>query len=426
MQSSLNVTAKDYQLKGVHYTLKHHYCLIGDEMGLGKTLQGMMLQQQTRLPTLIVCPAYLRFNWFMEYENLINVWERLAVVETAEELRTLDETKYDIIIISYNQVTGAERFFDWAGLVIADECHYLKELTTGWSIMFHQFIYEYCPERLLLLSGTPIKNAITEWYSPLLLLSYCRRNTNGEKVSELFKDQKQFSRFFSWVEYKSIPGGRTVEQYSGIKNERRLRQLLKGKYIRRLAKDVIDLPDLLRKSVTVDYRDDRELLASWHNFLSGEKQTDSTAKSDSAAHKAPYTVRYCKDLYKEARTPILVWTDHLKSADILAKGLKCEKITGATPIKKRDQICQEFQQGKHKYLVASIRSLNVGKTLTAARDAVFNDRNWVPAENAQAEKRFHRIGQTHTCRIHNIFGSPQDHAIYERLKEKGETVRRGT
>jgi len=49
---------------------------------------------------------------------------------------------------------------------------------------------------------------------------------------------------------------------------------------------------------------------------------------------------------------------------------------------------------------------------------VFNDLSWVPAQNAQAEKRFHRIGQEHKCVVHRILGSPEDTLIVKQLTDK--------
>lgn len=425
MKSSklLNLEPYKYQVRGVQYALDHPYCIIGDEMGLGKTLQGIMLYLETRLPTLIIGPAYLRDNWWNEIEEQVKTWENVEIVVNADDLAKVDLASTDIVIIGYNLITGSESLFKWADLVIADECQALKEPTTGWTIAFNKFIYDHKPERLLLLSGTPIKNRVQEWYSLLVLMSYIPHGDNGESVCDLFTDQKQFCKFFSFTEYKSV-GGRFVEKYHGIRNERRLKQLLKGKYIRRLAKNELELPDIIRKNIIVDYRDDRELLEAWNKFVSGTKSTNSRSKATSAAHKAPFTAKYCRDIYQEIQSPIVIFTDHRESAAILAKDLKAPKITGETKMSERSKIVKEFQKGKYSYLVGTIGAMGAGNTLTAASDVVFNDESWVPADNWQAWKRIHRIGQERTCRIHKVYGSPQDKYISGMLLDKEDTLRR--
>ena len=417
-----------YQLRGIKYLLKHFYCILADEQGLGKTLQAIaiiLMGIRQKKKTLVVCPAYLRDNWWVELEMLPkSQWVEQEIVRNDKDLEKLDLEHTDVVMISYNFISSAEKLFDWADFVIADEAQALKELDTGWTTAFHQFVYEYCPERLLLLSGTPIKNRVQEWYSLLLLMSYDRKNSNGEKVSDLFRHGNQFAKFFSEVEYVPIRGGRVIEKFHGIRNSGRLKQLLKGKYIRRLAESELDLPKLLRKDVVVSYRDDGGLLRAWNSFVSGTPETNSSSKSKSAAIKAPFTAKYCKALYEETRQPILIFTDHRDSAKILSETLKCPEINGSTPHEKRTQIAKAFQRGFHPFLVATIRSFNTGVTLTAAKDLIFNDLNWVPGENDQALKRFYRIGQTKTCRAHYIYGSPQDRYIAHQLDEKLIAIRR--
>jgi len=69
-------------------------------------------------------------------------------------------------------------------------------------------------------------------------------------------------------------------------------------------------------------------------------------------------------------------------------------------------------------LAATIGSLSVGVTLTAARHVVFNDLSWVPGDNLQAEKRIHRIGQKNACTAHYIEASETDAYIRKTLEEK--------
>src|SRR5687768_13541705 len=49
--------------------------------------------------------------------------------------------------------------------------------------------------------------------------------------------------------------------------------------------------------------------------------------------------------------------------------------------------------------VANIIAGGIGLNLTAARQVVFNDLDWVPANHWQAEDRAYRIGQTGTVNV---------------------------
>ena len=62
-------------------------------------------------------------------------------------------------------------------------------------------------------------------------------------------------------------------------------------------------------------------------------------------------------------------------------------------------------------LVANLIAGGVGLNLTAARQVVFNDLDWVPANHWQAEDRAYRIGQTGTVNV--TYVTAAGHAVDE-------------
>jgi len=76
-------------------------------------------------------------------------------------------------------------------------------------------------------------------------------------------------------------------------------------------------------------------------------------------------------------------------------------LTGATPVSKRQDLVDTFQSSDEvRVFVANIQAGGVGLNLTAARQVVFNDLDWVPANHWQAEDRAYRIGQTGSVTVH--------------------------
>ena len=50
--------------------------LIADDMGLGKTLQALALAKYYGIKkVLVICPAYLRFNWKSEFDKWLGIKE---------------------------------------------------------------------------------------------------------------------------------------------------------------------------------------------------------------------------------------------------------------------------------------------------------------------------------------------------------------
>lgn len=78
-------------------------------------------------------------------------------------------------------------------------------------------------------------------------------------------------------------------------------------------------------------------------------------------------------------------------------------LTGATPTSKRQGLVGRFQNEETvRVFVANIVAGGVGPNLTAARQVVFNDLDWVPANHWQAEDRAYRIGQTQTVNVNYL------------------------
>ena len=423
----LNVEPYDYQKEGANFALSSHYCLIADEMGLGKTLQALIVAFLEGLKgekTLIVVPAFLRLNWEMEIIKFSKWYHMLHLVEKKAEIADFDP-RFCIAIICYAAIEESESLCEWADIVIADEAHYLKEITSRRTLKFHQYVYENTPERLMLLTGTPIPNGVVEFYSLLLLLSYTLKPTNGLKIDKAFPTPESFYRTFAYeVNYTvRVKGGsRAITRYEGLKNIDELKMYLKDKYIRRKCKDVLNLPPLLQTNIIADYHNNPKLWKAFKEFNEENKASDPTIKAKSALLKAPFTAKYAQNLIDSHQGPVLVYTDHIKSCELIAETLKCPHIKGDIPMAKRNELVGQFQAGELDALVITIGAGAEGMNLTRATNLIFNDFNWVPTKNEQVRKRFHRIGQTKRCTVHNIIGSVQDEKIIKNLLKKMKVI----
>lgn len=394
-------TLYPFQKRGVEFHLSHHYSINGCKMGLGKTIQAIATIAHTTGRVCIVCPAYLKRNWYSEIEAFMP--------------KTF---KAPIQVLSY------EGFLKYApkdcNVLVFDEAHYLKNMESKRTQFAHNYVKSTKPEYLLLLSGTPIKNRVTEFYSLMKLCSYNPRRTSGLPLT------KGFHNFAAALcdSYQMPTAYGSVTKYTGLKNKPLLIKYLKGKYFS--AKNDNPLPSLIRQRVEVD--------AKMSKLLQDEIETDfannhiSTAKKNLALLKATFTANYVVDCAQNEELPVLVFSDHIDSCKAIAEQIKikrqlrCQVITGATPSDDRQRFVDQFQNQALDVLICTIGSMSTGFTLTATNRVIFNDLSWCPADNEQAQKRIHRIGQSRDCFVVHILARGIDRKIESVLAEKQQTL----
>ena len=311
--------------------------------------------------------------------------------------------------------------------VIADEAHYLKNVKATRTKAFHQYIQDFKPHRLLLLTGTPIKNRVEEFYSLFLLCSYNKRGTSGKQLEmSYFEFQDTFMKW-RWKDKHC-----RFKEYYGVKNLEELEDLKKDKYLRRESFDIrgTKIKDIYIE-MAPDNEGDPELLAEFEAFNKGVA-VDTRAKVKSARLMAPLTVKYLKEL-KEAKVgPVVVFTQHIEPLDIITdalvkiKGLALGRIDASMSVKKRQEQVDLLMEGKLDFLLGTFGTMSTGYTMIESCNVVFNDPSWVPGDNDQAKMRIDRLGQMKGCTAHHIVGSRVTKYIANKCNEKTEVIRRAT
>ena len=119
-------------------------------------------------------------------------------------------------------------------------------------------------------------------------------------------------------------------------------------------------------------------------------------------------------------------TDFRGMLDALEEALPNSiRIDGATPMDKRLELQDKFQNGEVDYAVLSMMAAGTGITLTRASTVVFAELWFVPGILLQAEDRAHRIGQENAVDVRYIIaaGTLDDH-VYRKIQYKIRTVDR--
>ncbi len=407
-----------HQVEGIEYLTRHKYVLLADEMGLGKSLQAIRTIENLPGLKLAVVPAYLRETWVAEIEKFSAM--RPSIVKSKH---FNDWSATDIAIVSYE---GMKFIPEWVDIraIIFDESQKIINPDTKRTNLAHDLIGSKMPEYMIMLSGTPITKSVGQFYAPLTFLSMNPRATNGARLPEDMT-YLAFQDAYSNATRKSIPtrrGRRFITEYTGVKNLTELKGYFKGKFLRRTAEEVLDLPEIIGKEVILLPSLGNELEKAWQSHENGGGEHIATARKNSALAKVLDTVSYVEDMVALGEQ-VVIFSDHVLpvmeiSGILNKKGVSAGFITGAVGEGERSELVRQFQAGLFRVLVCTIGSASTGVTLTAARHLVLNDLSWNSTDNDQAMKRIHRIGQDRKSFIHFMLKGKIDQMIKKKVIQK--------
>jgi SNF2 family DNA or RNA helicase len=104
---------------------------------------------------------------------------------------------------------------------------------------------------------------------------------------------------------------------------------------------------------------------------------------------------------------VLMFTQYVAMAQLLEKHLAAAGVPtlflhGGTPVRRREQMVEDFQAGQAPVFLLSLKAGGTGLNLTRADHVIHVDRWWNPAVEDQATDRAYRIGQTRPVQVHRL------------------------
>ena len=397
-----------HQVEGVTFLLGRRRAILADDMGLGKTRQAIVALSETETtgPYLVICPASVKHNWAREIDAVYpNV--DVAIVGP-DDPPSLDWSGW--VIVNYDLLKKhLDRLvtFDWTGMVF-DEAHYLKNHTSQRSKYGRQLVGAARDPVVYALTGTPLTNRPRDLF-PLLQLSNHPMGRSFLSFAKRYCDAYQNG--YGWVT-------------DGASNLEDLTIQLRGVMLRRNKNEVLDLPPKLRTYLDVEVPEKtakKETEKAFELLLLGRRAQQhgresishpgsdrarliamlTTLRRKLAVAKTETTIEFIQNALDQGEK-VLVFScfdeplqrihAHFGEASVL--------LTGATPAGKRQGVVDRFQEDEDvRVFTANIQAGGVGVNLTAARQVVFNDLDWVPANHWQAEDRAYRIGQTGAVQV---------------------------
>nr|WP_209310742.1 DEAD/DEAH box helicase [Streptomyces spiramenti] len=449
--AGLEATLRGYQREGV--TWLHRLtslglgCVLADDMGLGKTLTLIALHLHRAAegvppgPTLVVCPTSLLANW----EREIGRFAPGTVVRrhhgSARDLAALPEDGF--VLTTYGTMRrDAQRLAEvrW-GLLVADEAQHVKNPRAATA----RALRSVPAAARVALTGTPVENNLTELWA---LLDWATPGLLGPLPA--FRSR--------WAE--------AVESGEDPEAARQLAALVGPFLLRRRKADPGIAPELPPKTET-----DRvvalgpEQLALYEAVV--REGLDAVAGAAGTARRGlvvklltalkqicNHPAQYLKEsepvlvgrsgkleLLDELLGTIraeggssLVFTQYVAMARLLERHLE-ERGTptlllhGGTPVRRREELVREFQDGAAPVFLLSLKAAGTGLNLTRAEHVVHFDRWWNPAVEEQATDRAYRIGQDRPVQVHRLIaeGTVEDRiaALLRRKRRLADSVLTG-
>ncbi|SEA81375.1 Superfamily II DNA or RNA helicase, SNF2 family [Pseudobutyrivibrio sp. ACV-2] len=425
---SLSKIMRNYQKTGFKWisTLEKYGLggILCDDMGLGKTLQTisflykhyMDANASEDLPSLVVCPASLVYNWVDEFSKFAPEMKVVAVAGTVSEREEIivNANQYQVLITSYDLLKRDVALYEEHEFYyeIIDEAQYIKNHTTAAA----KAVKVITSRRRLALTGTPIENRLSELWSIFDFLM----------PGFLYK-YEQFRRQFETP----------IVKYEDKNASERLKKMVAPFLLRRLKENVLkELPEKLEKQQTVVMEAEQQTL--YDAQVQHLKVMIEQAKKDKSFNEAKmkilaemtrlrqiccdpslYVENYkgesakrqaCLDLVEraiEAGHRILIFSQFTTMLDLLKKDLKKShinyfEITGSTKKEDRIDLVNRFNEGENNVFLISLKAGGTGLNLIGADMVIHYDPWWNLAAQNQATDRAHRIGQKKTVTVYKL------------------------
>ncbi len=418
--STLQTELRDYQIEGFKWMSRLAKWGVGaclaDDMGLGKTIQtlAVLLERAKLGPVLVVAPTSVSNNWESEIRKFSPTLKPYFYREENRQMLLDKVGAFDVVICSYGLLQQDGDLFiekHWATIVL-DEAQAIKNINAKRTKVAHKLQGDF----KLVTTGTPIENHLGELWSIYRFLN-----------PGLLGTQQQFMQHFITP----------IEKDNDNDARQHLKKLIQPFILRRTKTQVLDelppkteitleiplsegeraLYEAVRSSALENLSKEQKgsqqggnhlkvlaaitklRLASCHPKLVMEDTTLSSSKLEKFGELVEELL--------ENNHKALVFSQFVKYLSIIRqyldeRGINYQYLDGSTPVAKRKDYVDAFQDGEGDLFLISLKAGGSGLNLTAADYVIHMDPWWNPAVENQASDRAHRIGQTRPVTIYRL------------------------
>ena len=437
---------KDFQKTGAAWLARRTRAILADDMRLGKTWQVITAAKRLRAKRVrVICPAGARLVWVTALRQLAP--KARAFTTTGRVDPNVNGPGWQII--SYDEARiHRQKLYDQGqfDILVIDESHYLKEpgAQRTKAILGKEGL-SWKAHYIWALSGTPKPNHAGELWIWARCFGLSRM------------------RWGDWLRRYCVLDQRGNPRRTKPNRAKELRDLFSPMVLRRLKSEVAkELPPTLVERVPVyssseflhlvdPVGNERTLArarAEYHQlrenirrvpvgdrgqWLLQNNQSFATVRRVQALLKAPWVYRTIRDEIRAgAMDRVVVFAYHRDVLEILHTLLReeaqigAELVYGSIAPTRRDAAVKRFSRPRKPtpVFLGQIISAGTAIDLSASNHGILIERDWVPANNAQALDRMGGFKQTKPVSIREIYTPDSiDDIIHEVTEHKSSLAR---
>lgn len=428
----LQATLRPYQVEGYQWLSRLDEwgagACLSDDMGLGKTLQALafILSKAECGASLVVAPKSVIPNWVAETQKFaptLNV--HVLNNESDREQTVNDAGAHTLILCTYGVLTSEADLLatkKW-NVVCLDEAHQIKNRTT----MASQSAMNLKSKSRIILTGTPLQNHVGELWNLMQFINpgmLGKWNTfrdtfvNADLDDEHRAMLKEMTQPFILRRTKQevladLPEKTETTHYVTLTNEEfEVYETMRRRVELKLKKNKNKEERTIARQIDLTYFEElmKLRLASCDMHLLHDRWKFKSSKITAL-------MEILETLMDVPRNNIIVFSQFttflaLIKPELESRGWEHLYLDGQTPMNKRKTIVEEFQQGKKRIFLSSLKAGGLGINLTQANYVILTDPWWNPAIENQATDRAHRIGQKRCVSVIRLIS---EHTIEEKI-----------
>ena len=396
--------AKPHQKEGVQFCLKNlmqdRGCVLAHSMGLGKTLTSLMLIEALKPAgvslVLLLSPLNVRVSWKDELKK----WDQLDIdffpVKDRASLGTVMgawKRGGGILNLTYELFINVASDLPTAHLMVLDEAHKLGNQKTR----SFKAVKAYPCIRRIALTGTPISNYLSEYYTILSLVAPTL--LEEEAIADFASFRRRFIRPIQQGQTRDATPdqAKVMRQHIYV-----LRTKMDGVMQRKTAALLVHaLPPkteyVLRYSLSPLYRAmydacTDQCFEAWQHLITRFSVPDKVRLAMALL-----------DAFQANQVHAIVFSQRKEPLQQLFSArndgfLYCGAVSEAN--------CQKaihaFQEGQYRNMYMTTQCGSLGLTLTRATAIILLDCSWNPSTDTQAVFRAYRYGQTSPVNIYRL------------------------